>query len=1262
MGFIVLLGMKNTSAAFVELENGLQESNPAAKFSILETFEKAETIGKEFSETIGEGISLKPINPDAELLLQSESDQNFQEELPSQDDISTGSESFQDTNILRNVPLTFEKNSGQLQDEEIKYFTRKDQSQVYFYDNEVKIHLNNEESQAEIGFSFKTQTENTTNLSLMAEDRTITKTNYFIGNDESQYISNNPTFDKVTYENLYKGVSATYYTTAQDLKYDINIQPHTTDPNKIEIQVSGADQIYVNEEGDLTIETAVGDIYDQSLNVYQVIDGQIITVPASFRVTSQSSYGFTIGEYNLDYPLTVDPLVYSTYLGGDGAEAITDIKVDANGNTYVAGTTSDKTNFPGPGTNFPGPGSGSSFGTQLGDISFVSKLNNDYTGLDFTTYIGGSGPLRLLAFELDSSGNTYIAGVTDSNDYPMLNALDNTFGGADEAFLSKINSDGSALVYSTYIGGDGSDYINGIDLDSSNNVYISGTTSSSDLAATAGVIDGSHNGGTDAFVAKINSAGNAYDYLTYLTGDVGATVLAESGKIIVDNSGNAYISGVTTSANFPTTVGSFNTVHSGANDIYVCKINSDASNLIYSSFLGGSNNESVGDIALTSSDQLVVGGQTFSNDYQTIGSSYDTNFSGVSDGFLTIISAAGDSLVKSTFVGGNQTDIVNSIDVDVDDEIYLIGTTNSAGWTVQTPGAFQSNAQGGNDAFLIRFNSSLNKVKYYTFIGSLANESGVALSLDANKLADNVWVAGELLNAIPGIGVGGFQNVPGVPEDGFLAKIRAVSRYLVNSNLDTIDSNIGDKICDDGAGNCTLRAAIQESLDSVGLLEHIEFDNAYTINIGANLPTMDGQVYIDGTSMPAYIDTPLIVIDGPGGGTGLSLGINAQGSKFLALEILDFNTGISIGAPVGFAASIPILIKYNNIHNNLNIGINVNGLVIMTISENSIYDNTNLGIDLSGYQEWGFFGIDNFNFVGSSWNDATDADWGPNHMQNFPYIISATYDGGANETTITGRLISIDNEPYTLEFFSNADPGDATLGEGQIYLGSQILNLPNGDNDEPFTFVVSGDYSASYLTSTATDSNGRTSEFGGNYNSRYSQVSSTQSPAYKIELDATLDANYDYSFIFSDQTDGKEYYFDSVTLSLIECLDQVECLDATKFNDTNFSEVSTGLNNLYTVNPSYILKMNRYSDYSQYATSLGIAQNILPEYIYFTVDDNFTVTPEDNIEFGDNLYIQASQTRLDSNGNLDSIQARITTVSGDSEEITLTEVMEMMLI
>src|SRR5439155_43034 len=372
---------------------------------------------------------------------------------------------------------------------------------------------------------------------------------------------------------------------------------------------------------------------------------------------AQEGFGFAVGAgYRPDHELIIDPGVqYSTFLGGSSHELAAGIKVDAAGNAYVVGTTQSP-DFPTTAGAFKRTGS-----TSNSLDVFVSKLNPTGTALVYSTFVGGSNFDWGRAIAIDAAGNAYVTGQTKSSTFPTTGgAFDRTFNidvcprcGIDQydAFVFKLNATGSRLVYSTFLGGFDVDDGLGIAVDAAGNAYVTGETGSLNFPTTTAAFDRTSNGEFDAFVTKLNATGSALVYSTYL----GGAFVDFGSRIAVDAGGNAYVMGSTRSADFPTTPGAFDTTANGAFDVFVTKLNSAGTALIYSTYLGGSQSEGGDDLAIDSTGSNVyVAGHTYSIDFPTTAGAFDTVFNGDllifwGDGFVTkIATGAGTSTPPST--------------------------------------------------------------------------------------------------------------------------------------------------------------------------------------------------------------------------------------------------------------------------------------------------------------------------------------------------------------------------------------------------------------------------------------------------------------------------------------------------------------------------------------------------------------------------------------------------------------------------------------
>jgi len=364
------------------------------------------------------------------------------------------------------------------------------------------------------------------------------KSNYFIGNDSSKWRTGIRNYSKVEFHSVYRGIDLVYYGDRRNLEYDFNVAPRSN-PEQIKLSFDGPNRVRIDENGDLVLTALNGhEVRHRRPVAYQLDQGTRREVEVRYAVDKRGRVSFKLARYDRSKPLVIDPvLVYSTLLGGSDYDQAFSIAVDSAGNAYVTGETSSR-DFPTVNALQP-----------ISRSIFLTKLNAAGSALIYSTYLGGiTGEQAAFGIAVDSVGNAYLTGYTFALDFPTVNALQPQNGGRNDAFVTKLDSTGSALIYSTYLGGSRSEFGSSIATDSAGNAFVTGNTTSRDFPR-ANAMQPNHGGGADdAFVTKINATGSAFFYSTYLGGG-----LDDFGSgIAVDVEGNAYVTGNTTSVDFPT--------------------------------------------------------------------------------------------------------------------------------------------------------------------------------------------------------------------------------------------------------------------------------------------------------------------------------------------------------------------------------------------------------------------------------------------------------------------------------------------------------------------------------------------------------------------------------------------------------------------------------------------------------------------------------------------------------------------------------------
>ena len=362
---------------------------------------------------------------------------------------------------------------------------------------------------------------------------------------------------------------------------------------------------------------------------------------------------------------------------------------------------------------------------------FVTKLNSSGNALLYSTYLGGSDDEDVFSIAVDSSGDAYITGYTYSSDFPTQNALQESNNGYSDAFVAKLNASGNGLVYSTYLGGTGDDYAYSIALHSSGSVNVAGETFSSDFPVASAIQD-SIGSGYDGFVTKLNAAGSALVYSTYLGGDSDDGAFA----VAVDAAGNAYVTGYTFSSDFPT-ASPLQASNSGSKEAFVTKLNAAGSALVYSTYLGGSGDDNPYAIAVDSSGNAYVAGYSGSTDFPMQNPYQGTNGEGDYDAFVTKLNAAGNALIYSTYLGGGDYDEIFGVAVDSAGNAYVTGGTYSTDFPIEK--AVQANNGGDYDAFVTKLNAAGDALVYSTYLGGSDEDLSYAIAVDASG---NAYVTG----------------------------------------------------------------------------------------------------------------------------------------------------------------------------------------------------------------------------------------------------------------------------------------------------------------------------------------------------------------------------------------------------------------------------------------------------------------------------------------------------------------------------------------
>lgn len=518
------------------------------------------------------------------------------------------------------------------------------------------------------------------------------------------------------------------------------------------------------------------------------------TTPGAFSTTHNGNWDAFVTKLDA----TGSSLVYSTFLGALSQDEAYDIALDSTGLPVVVGFTRDTA------VDFPTTAGAFDTTHNGGDDVFVTKLNSTGTGLVFSTFLGGSSTDEPRAVVLDSTNRVYVTGFTmdaGTDLQTTVGAFDTTHNGLQDAFATCLSATASSLVFSTFLGGSGNDIGNAIAVDSTNRVYVTGATAdaATDYPTTGGAFSTTHAGARDAFVSRLDSSGAALGYSTFL----GGTLNDDGFGIGVDSSNQAYVTGQTEdtfATDFPTTAGAFNTVHNGQMDIFVTKLNAAGSALAYSTYIGGTANDSASGIFVDASGVVYLTGTTTKNlftNYPTTAGAFDTVFDGDPgelDAVVTKLNASGTALVYSTYIGG---DLNPSFDegvemaVDATGAVYIAGRTSSIDFPV-TGGAFDTTNAGNQDVHVTKLNPAGNAIVYSTFLGGDSPDIARGIAVDASGQAYVTGIANFGFTASFPTTAGSFQPAMNGPSDAFVTKLNATGSALIYSTF------LGGSGVDDG--------------------------------------------------------------------------------------------------------------------------------------------------------------------------------------------------------------------------------------------------------------------------------------------------------------------------------------------------------------------------------------------------------------------------------------------------------------------------------
>jgi hypothetical protein len=795
------------------------------------------------------------------------------------------------------MPVNFIPNRGQL-DERIAYYVRGKDKTIYFSAEGVTFVLTKAAASpwvVKLDFQGANPEVNPVGL-----DETGAIISYFQGEPES-WKAGLPTYSRITYPNIWPGIDLVFSGTMDKLKYEFVVRPGA-DPTRIRLAYRGASSVRIDDRGSLIVSTPSGGFEDGIPVAYQEQAGKRVDVPMAYKILDSGdgktavagpgedeknsvTYGFSIGKYDQTKSLILDPviLVYCGYIGGPSYDYGYGIAADRLGNTYITGYTySGGIAFParvGPDLTFNG-----------GSMdAFVAKLNPSGTAFVYCGYIGGSGNDYGYGIAVDPSGNAYVTGYTSSKEYtfPVAVGPKLIHRGLYDVFVAKVNARGTALDYCGYIGGTGNDYGRGIAVDGSGNAYITGYTSSNESSfPVSGDLDLSYNGGAnDAFAAKVNADGTAFEYCGYIGGsgsDFGY-------GIAVDALGNAYITGYTSSteATFPVLESSDLSYNGGLYDAFVAKVDADGTVLDYCGYIGGSGSDFGYGIAVDPLGNAYITGYTssFEDTFPvTEGPDLASN-GGFYDAFVAKVDSGGKWLTYCGFIGGSGYDVGTGIAVDGRGFAYVTGYAASTEDTFPVKEGPDLTHNGSFDAFVAKVSLSGTALVYCGYVGGSDSDMGMGIALDIVD-SGNTYLTGNtysLQSTFP-VTEGPDFSYNG-NRDGFIAKIFENSITVTAPNGGEtshvgLDQNI-TWLTAGKVGNVRIEYSTDTGTTWIEITASTENDGIYAWTVPNEVSetclvritdTENGELTDTSDAVFTITDVPVIIVTSPNGGESWVVG------------------------------------------------------------------------------------------------------------------------------------------------------------------------------------------------------------------------------------------------------------------------------------------------------------------------------------------------------------------------------------------------------
>ncbi len=615
-----------------------------------------------------------------------------------------------DKNFVKSETVYFFENQGEYPDE-VSFYAKTWFGNLFVNEqNEMVYSLPNSFRKQSNSLAFIERLVNANQAEILGENGETGKFHMFKNGLDTH--SEKANYESVIMESVYEGIDLQLKMQRDNIEKIFTVHPNA-DYQQIRVEMEGVKSLSVNEN-QMQVETALGSIQFTAPIAFQYIDGEKHIIPVEYKLYDNFQYGFSVGQYNPNYELFIDPLLASSFIGGTSNDNGLSLALDNNGKLFMAGFTWSS-NYPTTTGVFDETYNGGSFD------AFISRFDTLLTTLEVSTFIGGSNYEEGVSLAIDTAtGEVYLGGTVESANFPTTpGAYDNTHsGGESDLFISKLSNDLSSLLASTYLGGNGNDICTRILFDYTNDeIFITGHTKSTDYPTTVGAYDDTFDGAgtlSAAFVSRLDSDLTTLHASTLIEG----SNADEAHALQFDNNGDILLAGYTVSLDWPVTLGAYDMTQNSNKDAFLLRLDYDLTTLINSTFIGGGYYDWATDLLQDTSDNIYIVGQTASDDYPTTTGAYGETFDNAVDVFVSKFSDDMSSLISSTFIGGNSWEYAYNIEMGIDGSLFLSGNTYSPDYPA-TYGSYDTVFNGAIDVFITKINTDLTDIPASTFVGGI---------------------------------------------------------------------------------------------------------------------------------------------------------------------------------------------------------------------------------------------------------------------------------------------------------------------------------------------------------------------------------------------------------------------------------------------------------------------------------------------------------------------------------------------------------------